>query len=175
MSTTGLVCNFASREPGAALQPDDTGGALDPLLTRHLEREHLQLMELYGQSHLLLSGGDQQGAQHRLGTLMVRLRDHARRKETTLYAALAVRHAFDPFITAVLRDAQALSQAVAESAAQHYQGLGQPLLEEEEVDAMKARLHGLGSELTHSIELDVAMLFPLYRKALHETEDRTLA
>ena len=169
MPTTGLMRktpdSASARSPRAA---GDT--ALDPLLTREFDREHVLMLELYNQAHLLLDGGDVQGAHHRLGSLLVRLRDHAARKETVLYATLAERHTYDPFITAVLRDARELTLALVHSAARHHSQSADPLMDGGLAEAFRAQLHSLGVELTRSMELDASMLFPLYRKALLSME-----
>lgn len=169
MLTTGLLRK--PPESASARSPRvECETALDPLLTREFDREHVLMLELYNQAHLLLDGGDVQGAHHRLGSLLVRLRDHAARKEAALYAALAERHTYDPFITAVLRDARELTLSLVDSAARHHSLSADPLMDGGLAEAFRAQLHGLGVELTRSMELDASMLFPLYRKALLSTE-----
>jgi hypothetical protein len=154
----------AARSP---LARTEHAAALEPLLTREFDREHVLLLELYIQAHLLLGGDDVQGAHHRLGSLMLRLRDHAARKEATLYAALTERHACDPFLTAVLHDARAMTAALVDSAGRYYGLSADPLMDGGLAEAFRAQLHSLGVDLTRSMELDASMLFPLYRKALH--------
>jgi len=165
MPTTGSVRLSERPKIDAVLRPGNAR-ALDPALTRLFDREHVMTLELYNQAHLLLDGDDVQGAHHRLGSLLVRLRDQAAHKEEALYAVLAAQHAHDPFITAVIRDARELSQALLDSASRHHSQSADPLMEGGLAEAFRAQLHSLGVQLTRSMELDASILFPLYRKML---------
>ena len=159
LTTTASSTPRPASEHGPAL-------GLDPLLPGQIEREHLALLELYSHIHVLLSCRDYAGTRHKLGAMLVRLRDHIQHKNIRLYGLLAERHESDPVMLAIILGCQEQAAALVHTVSGLLFRTSESRLDDNNAEAFKTGLNTLGVELTHCIERDEALLFPLYRKAL---------
>lgn len=128
-----------------------------------LDRYQLELLELYSQTHLLLSCRDFDGAKRRLGAFLIRLRDYAQLKSAHLYEPLARERAGDSRVQVLVCDCQERLAELEHDTRALFNGHAFVEFDEPQAEEFKVALNRLGAAFTHCIEREETLLYPLYK------------